>query len=84
MYKIAMIIPKEKNKDELEKEIKDVIKLTYKDIKYIYEDDYYNYSWIEFKTRSDLENFCTMYPYEIGRNNMINAFYVHPKNIYLK
>ena len=84
MHKISMIIPKWKDLDELKKEIKDDIKLNFKDIKYIYTDDVYNYSWVEFKSRNELENFCTMYPYEIGKNNIITAFYVHPKNIHVK
>lgn len=84
MHKIAMIIPKSKSKDEVEKELKEDMKLKFEEINYIYKDNLYNYSYIKFKTRSHLENFCTIYPFQLGNNNLINAFYVNPKDIYLK
>lgn len=79
-----MVIPKSKSKVELEKELKEEIKLNFEEIDYIYKDDLYNYSYIKFKTKSHLENFCTIYPFELGNNNRMIAFYVNPKDIYLK
>jgi len=84
MHKITMIIPKSKSKNELEYELKEDMKLNFEEINYIYKDDLYTYSYIKFKTRKHLENFCTIYPFELGNGNLINAFYVNPKDIYLK
>lgn len=84
MYRIAMIVPKYKSKEELEKELREEMKLKYDNIRNMYEDENYAYNCVEFKTRNELENFCTIYPYDIGKNNIINAYYVHPRNIFLK
>ena len=84
MYKIAMIIPKSKSKVDLEKELKEDMNLHFEEIDYIYKDELYTYSYIKFKTRHHLENFCTIYPFELGNNNLINVFYINPKDIYLK
>lgn len=84
MHKVAMTIPRSKSKEELEKELKEEMNLRFEEINYIYEDELYSYSFIRFNTRNELENFCTMYPFELSSNNIINVFYVNPKDIYLK